>query len=81
MLYFWVINSARLLEIMYYQRALGLRVAPQGRTYKVAKGSSGSRVYTKAVQADVGCTAGLQGLALLTTLLKRSRMILSLTAG
>lgn len=81
MLYFWVINSARLLGIKYYQRALGLRVAPQGRTYKVAKGSSGSRVCTKAVQADAGCTTDLWGLALLATLLKRSRLIPSLTAG
>lgn len=55
--------------------------APQGRTYKAAKGSSDSQVCSKAAEADVGRTAGLWGLALLATLLGRSRLIPSLTAG
>lgn len=72
MLCFWVINSARLLGIKHYQKALELRVAPQGRAYQE---DQSSRVPTKVFQA------GLWGLALLTALLRGSNLIPSLTAG
>lgn len=72
MLCFWVINSARLLGIKYYQKSLGLRVDPQGRAYQE---DQSSRLSTKVFQS------GLWGLALLTALLLRRKLIPSLTAG
>lgn len=69
MLCFWVINSARLPGIKYYQKSLGLRVDLQGRAYQE---DQSSRLSTKVFQS------GLWGLALLTALLLRRKLIPSL---
>lgn len=72
MLCFWVINSARLLGIKHYQKALGLRVASSGK--RLLRGPE-QQTFHKGFQAS------LWGLAVLTALLQRSHLIPSLTAG